>query len=88
MNKDLLDLYTDYLISQNGHATATGLSALLGGDISHDKVTRFFRRSDYTSKDLWEYNKGSPLKIKSLLTTCLLITGFLLEIICFFYTLI
>ena len=36
MNKELLDLYTDYLIIQNGHATATGLSALLGGDISHD----------------------------------------------------
>ena len=59
MSKELLDLYTYYLISQNGHATATGLSALLGGDISHDKVTRFLRRSDYTSKDLWAYNKLS-----------------------------
>lgn len=31
MNKEMLDLYTDYLITQNGHATATGLSALLDG---------------------------------------------------------
>ena len=35
MNKDLLDIYTDYLICQNKYATATGLSSLLDGLISH-----------------------------------------------------
>jgi len=32
---ELMDLYTDYLISSFGQATATGLSELLGGEISH-----------------------------------------------------
>jgi len=41
MNKELLDLYTDYLISSFSYTTATGLSSMLGGTISHDKVTRF-----------------------------------------------
>ena len=41
MNKNLLDIYTDYLISQNRYATATALSELLNGEISHDKITRF-----------------------------------------------
>ena len=38
-DKNLLDIYTDYLIAQNQHATATGLSDLLEGQISHDKIT-------------------------------------------------
>jgi len=41
MNKELLDIYTDYLISQNHYVTATGLSSMMNGEISHDKVTRF-----------------------------------------------
>jgi hypothetical protein len=36
MKKHELDLYTYYLISQFGYATATRLSALLDGEISHD----------------------------------------------------
>jgi len=38
MKKEYLELYTDYLISTSGYATATGLSAMLDGEISHDKV--------------------------------------------------
>lgn len=53
MKKDALELYTDYLISNSGYATATGLSAMLNGEISHDKVTRFLSEREYTSKDLW-----------------------------------
>ncbi len=30
---DMLDLYTDYLISQNKYATATGLSNLVDNEI-------------------------------------------------------
>jgi hypothetical protein len=51
MDKERLELYTDYLISNFGQATATGLSALVDGDISHDKVTRFLSEHEYTSKD-------------------------------------
>lgn len=47
------DLYTDYLISQFGATTATGLSALLDGEISHDKVTRFLSERLYSGRDLW-----------------------------------
>lgn len=57
MNKKLLDIYTDYLISQNQYATATGLSKLLDGDISHDQITRFLHKDELTSKDLWQYVK-------------------------------
>ena len=41
MSSNLLDIYSDYLICQNKHATATGLSDMLSGDISHDKITRY-----------------------------------------------
>ena len=41
MKREELELYTDYLISGNGFVTATGLSEMLDGEISHDKVTRF-----------------------------------------------
>ena len=53
MKTDTLELYTDYLISHIGYATATGLSSLLDGEISHDKVTRFLSERQYTGKDLW-----------------------------------
>ncbi len=57
VNRKLLDIYTDYLISQNQYATATGLSKLLDGDISHDQITRFLHKEDLTSKQLWQYVK-------------------------------
>lgn len=47
----MLDLYTDYLISQNGYATATGMSSIC--DVSHDKITRHLNMSNYNSKELW-----------------------------------
>lgn len=59
MDKKMLDIYTDYLISQNHHATATGLSALLDGEISHDKVTRFLNTDEYGSRELWQHVKPS-----------------------------
>lgn len=43
MNKKLLDLYSDYLISQGYYATATGLASILDGEVSHDQVSRFLR---------------------------------------------
>ena len=54
MNKELLEIYSDYLISQNHYATATGLSAMLNGEVSHDQVSRLLRSGDYGSKELWE----------------------------------
>ncbi|HPH20390.1 MAG TPA: hypothetical protein PLE32_16490 [Haliscomenobacter sp.] len=51
-DEQLLDLYSDYLISAFGLTTATGLSALLNGDISHDRVQRFLANQKRTSADL------------------------------------
>ena len=57
MSSNLLDIYSDYLICQNKDATARGLSYILSGDISHDKITRYLNYQDLGSKDLWRYNK-------------------------------
>jgi hypothetical protein len=54
---DMLDIYTDYLICQNKYATATGLSDLVDGEFSHDKVTRFLRLGNFDSKTLWQHVK-------------------------------
>lgn len=56
-NKELLDLYTDYLISSFGQTTGTGLSALLGGSVSHDRIQRFLSKQEFTSADLWHFVK-------------------------------
>ena len=53
----MLDIYTDYLISQNKYATATGLSEMVDGEISHDQVSRFLQKSAFGSKELWQYVK-------------------------------
>src|SRR5215813_5347908 len=53
MKQSMLDLYTDYLIASFGPTTATGLSRLLDGEISHDQVTRFLSERIHTSRDLW-----------------------------------
>ncbi len=55
---DLLDIYSDYLISQNHYATATGLAAMFDGEISHDQVSRHLRSGEFGSKELWTYVKS------------------------------
>jgi len=65
MKTDYLELYTDYLISNNGLATATGLSAMMDNSISHDQITRFLSKSDFTSKDLWMKVKKTVRDIES-----------------------
>ena len=57
MNRDLVALYSDYLLSSFGATTATGLSGLLEGSISHDQITRFLSQEDFDSKTLWQLVK-------------------------------
>ena len=57
MDREILDIYTDYLICQNQYATATGLSRLIDGDLSHDQITRFLNKKELGSKSLWQYVK-------------------------------
>lgn len=59
MPQDILDIYTDYLIYQNQQATATGLSNLLEGGLSHDQIPRFLNRHDYGSKDFCQVRCSS-----------------------------
>jgi len=49
----LLDLYSDYLLCSTKQTSATGLSALSDGAVSHDQVTRFLSGHDFDSKSLW-----------------------------------
>ena len=65
MSKALLDLYADYLISSFGPTTATGLSALLEQRVSHDKITRFLSKRQFTSADLWQLVKPLVRKVQN-----------------------
>lgn len=53
MKKADIDLYTDYLLSSYSQTSATGLSAMVDGLISHDSVTRLLSARELSSKDLW-----------------------------------
>ena len=65
MKKEILDLYTDYLISSFGQTSSTGLSKLLNGDVSHDQVSRMLSSPKKTSKDLWYMVKPKVRKIEN-----------------------
>jgi hypothetical protein len=56
-DRELLDLYSDYLISSFGQTTGTGLATLLGGSVSHDRIQRFLSQREFTSSDLWGFIK-------------------------------
>ena len=60
-----MDLYTDYLLSTFGAATATGLSAMVEGAVSHDRITRFLSGQDFTSRDLWQHVKPVVRSVES-----------------------
>jgi len=64
MKKTDLDLRTDYVLSTFGAATATGLSAMVEGDVCLDQITRFMSALDYTSKDLWQQVKRTVRSVE------------------------
>jgi len=51
--QDKLDLYTDFLLTTVHQATATGLSKVVDGAVSHDSITRLLTENEFSSKDLW-----------------------------------
>jgi hypothetical protein len=53
MKQPIADLYSDYLLASFGATTATGLSQLLEGEVSHDQVTRYLSGPRQTAADLW-----------------------------------
>lgn len=52
-----LDLYTDYLLSSTGPTTATGLSRLRNGALSHDPITRWLSSGALGSTQRWRQAK-------------------------------
>ncbi|MCA1617185.1 MAG: transposase, partial [Acidobacteria bacterium] len=63
--KQMLDLYSDYLLASFGATTATGLSELLAGAVSHDQVTRYLSGTRKTSADLWHTVKPFVRTVQS-----------------------
>ena len=57
LQKELLDYYSDYLITSTSQTSSTGLSRVLSGKVSHDKFTRFLSDNEFGSKQLWRLVK-------------------------------
>jgi len=78
MGRDILEIYSDYLLYSTKQTTATVLSELLDGEISHDKITRFLSSQTMDEKYLWK-------KVKKLVRTfeddeaCLIIDDTVVE---------
>lgn len=49
----------------SGQTTATGLERMLDGLVSHDRITRFLSKEDYTSRDLRQLVKPKVRQIES-----------------------
>jgi len=64
-SKEVFNLYVDYLLSSIGQATATRLSMLTEGRVSHDRITRSLSESEYGPQDLWKEVKPLVRKIES-----------------------
>jgi hypothetical protein len=63
-NGNILDFYSDYLITAFGQTTATGLAALLNGEISHDQIQRWLASEKQSSAQLWQIAKPHVRKIE------------------------
>jgi hypothetical protein len=61
----IADLYSDYLLASFGATTATGLSELLEGEISHDQVSRYLAGPKKTASDLWRTVKSFVREVQS-----------------------
>lgn len=62
---EIFDLYVDYFLSSFGQVTATGLSAITDGLISHYKITRSLSEPEFGPKDLWKEVKPIVKKVSS-----------------------
>ena len=63
-NKELLDIYSEYLISAFGQTTGTGMAELLGGSISHDQIQRLLSKERLGSAELWQIAKSYVRQIQ------------------------
>jgi hypothetical protein len=64
--ENLVDLYTEFLISSPGGLTiAVSMSKMLKGQLSHYKITRFLSQENYDSKYLWQQVKPMIQELSS-----------------------
>lgn len=52
---NLLEIYSDFLLSQVDKATATELSRILDGKIGHDTITKFLKKASFDQGALWQF---------------------------------
>ena len=65
MKTNHLELYTDYLmVNAAGYATATGLSAMMEGEVSHDQITRLLSKQEFTSKNIQKEVKPTVRQVE------------------------
>lgn len=64
-NKEIIDIYSDYLISSFGQTTGTGMAALLEGSLSHDQIQRALSKERFGSAELWRVVKPYIRQIES-----------------------
>jgi IS4 transposase len=72
LDKNLLRVYSDYLLTSFSYTTSTGLSNVLNREISNSKISRFLggnyqekgelQYTEYSSKDLWSLVKETVRK--------------------------
>ena len=60
----ILDLYTDYLIASFNYTTATDMSKMLNGVLSHDQISRFLGQRQFHQTDFWKCVKPIVHKIE------------------------
>jgi hypothetical protein len=65
MRDRLLDFYGNFLIASLESVSATMLSRASNYEISHDKISRHLRNSDYSSRDFWKVIKKFIRKIET-----------------------
>lgn len=63
-NPELLDLYSDYLIASFNLTTATGMSSLMDGAISHDQISRFLGQGLFSQQEYWQWVKPLIRKVE------------------------
>lgn len=78
MNRIILDLYSDYLITSFSQVSATRMSQALDQNISHDTITRSLVEKKLTEKDYWKHVKIIVRQIENP-DACIALDDFIVE---------
>ena len=78
MTKPMIDLYTDFLLTSTKQTSATRLSTILDGVVSHDKITRELSSQALNHDDFWKIIKPTIRQVEED-TASIALDDFLLE---------